>query len=100
MQSDDRRYIFTDKRINDLMVMTDGIFIKGAFARLDAAPLYREAVGVVGKFLGEAEILIEQFVMTYRLAGSLRQAAGLFPLPPVVMDVAAFDLMARGGRAP
>lgn len=71
MQGDKRCYIFADKRINDLVVMTDGIFIKGAFARLDAAPFYREAVGVVGKFLGEAEILIEQFVVTYRRAGSL-----------------------------
>ena len=100
MQRDDRFDASAQQRIDDRDVVIQRGLVPLALSRLDAAPLDREAVGVVAQRLGEVEVALVEFVMTARLARLVRQAAALLEFPPVVPAVAAFHLVAGGRGAP
>src|SRR6185503_16069599 len=71
--------------------------------RLDPAPLDREAIRVQAEGAQEIEILLVPLPVKTGRAGSIPVPDGagqLLPVPPVVLVVAAFDLMRGGAGAP
>ena len=73
-----------------------------AFGRLDAAPLEREAVRPEAHVGHELDVLAPAVERVARVATRLERARRrvVLPGPPVVVDVAALDLMGRRGDAP
>ncbi len=70
--------------------------------RFDPTPLEREAVGAEAHVRHQLDVLLppEQRVTGVAARSVAARVRVVLPLPPVVVDVAAFDLMGRGRRAP
>src|SRR5690606_31579725 len=70
-----------------------------ALLGLDAAPLDREPVGADAEVGDERDVLLPAVPRVARVAGGLgrRRVGVVLPGPPVVVPVAALDLV-RGGR--
>ena len=74
--------------------------IEVPFAGLDPAPFDGKTVRVVAPGTGKIEVAFIPLEMAARVSRAIRQASGLFELPPVIPPVVAFDLVTRGGRPP
>ena len=73
-----------------------------ALGRLDPAPLQREAVGTQAQVGHQIDVLVPAVPRITGVAARLH-ATGVgvvLPVPPVVVDVAALDLMGGGGGPP
>src|SRR3972149_4995166 len=57
------------QRLHDAAVVLDLLLVPAALLRLDAAPLDREAVGVVAQLFGDREVLLEPVVVVAGPAG-------------------------------
>src|SRR5512146_3421301 len=82
-------------------VLLEGLFVPLARLGFDARPFDRDALGVLVAFGGAVEVFAP--APAPPVAGEPRLvdgAAGLLPLPPLVVGVIAFDLVAGSGAAP
>src|SRR5438445_12600251 len=83
--------------------MAKGLCGKNAGLRLDPAPLHRQPVRILIQARQQVEVLSEPAIV---IAGWVRGVAVLdpprllFPIPPIVCVVAAFDLVGGRGRPP
>ena len=103
MEGDDRRDAARAARAAHAEVMIERRGRELAVLGLDPAPLEREAVRPVAVTRREREVLVEPLVMEAGVAahGAVGDHARLMlESPPVVVRVAAFDLVGRGGGAP
>jgi hypothetical protein len=73
-----------------------------AVGRFDAAPLDREPIVGQSQRRRDADVLVEAVVAVAGVAARLlaRAVRLVLPLPPVVVDVAALDLVGGGGGTP
>ena len=85
------------------MVVRDRSCVDPAALGRDPAPLERESVGVVTVGGRQREVLVEALVMPARraaLVAAVDPAWDLLESPPVVLVVAALDLVGGGRGAP
>src|SRR5438094_182227 len=70
--------------------------------RLDPAPFEREAVGVEAEVGEQIEVLGIAMIVVACVAARLaaRRRGRVLPRPPIVVPVAALDLVSGGGGAP
>jgi hypothetical protein len=103
VERDQRAEAASLERLEHRVVVSDGGPVDAAALRHDAAPLERQAVRIVAVALREREVLVEALVVPARRAAHVAAVnAPRDPLeaPPVVLLVAALDLVGGGGGAP
>ena len=105
MQSYERRHCAFAQRAEHAAIERDGVRIPRAFARLDATPLDGKPVRVVIQRARAIEIRAIAFALPPitrdgRGVAVFDLAGNLFPVPPIVIEIAALDLVRRGCRAP
>src|SRR5690349_14553064 len=102
MERDDRREPAREGRVAHAAVVVERRLRELAVLGLDPAPLEREAIGVEAEAREPIQIVGVAMVVIAGVAARLAagRALGVLPRPPVVVPVAAFDLMSGGGRAP
>lgn len=91
------------QRRQHLVVVVDRRAVDVSGLGLDPAPFDREAVRVVSVGLGEREIGVEPLPVPDGIAAlqvGIAVLDALLVAPPVVVPVAALDLMRGGGGAP
>src|SRR5882762_9796562 len=102
MQADNRTYATLRQRCQQLAVALQGHGVPSAFFRLNAAPLHGEAQSIDSEIACQVEVSLRVYPP---VAGGTTAVTGLdptqsFPVGPLAVFVAAFDLVGGGGNAP
>src|SRR6185503_16867496 len=77
------------------------VLVPAVGRRLDAAPFYRKAMGVLSALCGAVEVLLPASAPP--IASQTRRPLHmtfLFPLPPLIVRIVALHLMRGGCRPP
>ena len=102
MQRHYRRDVVCPAGINYRAIMIEFGLRKFAIFRLDAAPFDTESIVIETQFCKHLDVLRKQVVVIARVATGFltHRVWSMFPIPPVVVPVATFNLVGRSGCSP